>query len=466
MKKVAFIAVLVVLFSVLSVCFIGCAPEATPVDIVPLEVYTANDFYVGNKTFDNGALTTNNSVDLSRVFGTNATFELKNHTGKASLNGEMLTVTATTGEFDLVIKESGRDDVYKKVYIVDGINVFTFPEFYYATQQEAKVVVQKNLTFVEPRNIENALVEVEGIRNIVVKNSIYGNGHTFDAYEIAKCIENKKGKEGATVLECSKAQGIVLQDFKITGRVLDESETSLDLTTLERYGVLICFDGNRKFRPSGTIKNVIAENSHKVTFFNACDVTVEGCIIRNASDSTVSIETNNEGGTNMVFKNNVIANSLTAGIVLWGWTDAGNYNNPKNFADVTIEGFLDIYNWKNTENTRLMPNTEDGAGAINALVERNIGDKKYDSFFYKYKDKKWIQTGMIILATGKLKENKAVFHGLEDVNFEIREFPMPPGSEALCKTCKVVGYGTTKVDLKPDAQINLDTIYQELRNGR
>ena len=166
-------------------------------------------------------------------------------------------------------------------------------------------------------------------------------------------------------------------------------------------------------------------------------------------------------------RNNVIANSMTAGIVLWGWTNVGK--SQECYVDLTVEGFLDIYNWKDSKHAKLMPNTEDLADTVNGLVESEMDKAKYDQFFYKYKDQKWVQTGMIILATGKLEANKAQFHGLEEIGFEIREFPLPSLAKAFCKTCKVVGYGTdkNKVGIQPDAKMS-DNVYlmSDLRYGR
>ncbi|MGN0797854.1 MAG: right-handed parallel beta-helix repeat-containing protein [Christensenellales bacterium] len=463
MKKIAFIAVLVVLFTLLTFTFIGCAKESEPmeIDTENLSVWMDDEYYIGTKTYTTG-VNTDNKFDLSKVFGNDVNFRLWNN-NTASLTGSVITVNGV-GTAKLDVTDADNNKVTKKITFVDGINAYTYPEFIYAVVSKEPVIVHDDFEMIPARDIPNPIITVPEHGYIDVQKSIYGNGYAFDAYKIAGYGE---GLPGSSVLDCSRANDIVLQDFKITGRVLEEDET-LDLTSLERYGMLICVDGDGDtFRPKVTMKNLIVENSHKNIYLNNCDVTMQGCIVQNASDSTISIETNNEKGTKIVMRNNVIANSMTAGIVLWGWTDAGN--SQENYVDLTVEGFLDIYNWKDSKNAKLMPNTESTAGLVNDLVAKEMDKSKYDSFFYKYNDQKWVQTGMIILATSGLKENKAQFHGLEAIGFEIREFPLPPAAKMFCNTCKVVGYGTdgNKVGVQPDANMS-DNKYlmTELRYGR
>ncbi|MGN0771023.1 MAG: right-handed parallel beta-helix repeat-containing protein [Christensenellales bacterium] len=464
MKKIAFIAVLVVLFSALSISFIGCASTRQPIEIDPenLSVWMDDEYYIATKTYTTG-VNTDNKFDLSKVFGNNVNFTLWD-THVATLTGSVIAINGE-GSAKLDITDANNNKVTKKVYFVEGVNAYTYEEFVYAIVSKKAVVVHSDFEMIPARDISNPVIAVPDHGYLDVQSSIYGNGHVFDAYKIAGYGD---GLPGSSVLSCSRADDIVLQDFKITGRVLDEDE-SLDLTSLERYGILISVDGDDSFRPTVTMKNLIVENSHKNIYFNNCDVTVQGCIVQNASDSTISIETNAEKGANVVLRNNVIANSMTAGIVLWGWTDTGDYKTQEKFVDLTVEGFLDIYNWKDTKNAKLMPNTEDMADFVNGLVESEMDKAKYEEFFYKYNDEKWVQTGMIILATGNLKENKAQFHGLEAIGFEIREFPLPSAASLFCKTCKVVGYGTdaSKIGVQPDAKMS-DNVYlmSELRYGR
>ena len=465
MKKIAFIAVLVVLFTLLTFTFIGCADtrEAIEIDTENLSVWMDNEYYIGTKTYTTG-VNTDNKFDLSKVFGNNVNFNLWEAHSTATLTGSVLAVNGT-GTAKLDVTDADNNKVTKKITFVEGINAYTYPEFVYAVVSKKPVVVHDNFEMIPARDIENPVITVPEHGYLDVQASIYGNGYVFDAYKIAGYGE---GLPGSAVLYCSKSDDIVLQDFKITGRVLEEDET-LDLTSLERYGVLINIDGDNTFRPKVTMKNLVVENSHKNIYFNNCDVTMQGCIVQNASYSTISIETNNEKGAKVVLRNNVIANSMTAGIVLWGWTDTGDYKTQEKFVDLTIEGFLDIYNWKDSKHAKLMPNTESMADFVNGLVESEMDKAKYDQFFYKYDDQKWVQTGMIILATGKLKENKAQFHGLEEIGFEIREFPLPSAASTFCKTCKIVGYGTdkNKVGVQPDAKMS-DNVYlmSDLRYGR
>ena len=465
MKKIAFIAVLVVLFTLLTFTFIGCADKRQPVEIDAenLSVWMDNEYYIGTKTYTTG-VNTDNKFDSSKVLGNNSDVKLCEARSAATVTGSS-GANNDTGTAKLDVTDADGKKVTKKITFVEGINAYTYPEFVYAVVSKKPVVVHDNFEMIPARDIENPVITVPEQDYLDIQASIYGNGYVFDAYKIAGYGE---GLPGSVVLSCSKSDDIVLQDFKITGRVLEEDET-LDLTSLERYGVLINVDGDNSFRPKVTMKNLIVENSHKNIYFNNCDVTMQGCIVQNASDSTISIETNNEKGANIVLRNNVIANSMTAGIVLWGWTDTGDYKTQNKFVDLTVEGFLDIYNWKDSKHAKLMPNTEDLADTVNGLVESEMDKAKYDQFFYKYKDQKWVQTGMIILATGGLKENKAEFHGLENIGFEIREFPLPSAAKLFCKTCKVVGYGTdgNKVGVQPDAKIS-DNVYlmSDLRYGR
>ncbi len=468
MKKGIKIIFLIVLFSVLATSFAGCRKvnPPPPIDVEDLDVWMENDFYVGSLTYENG-LKKNNQLNLAGLFDPSYELIPLEHAGKATLSGTLLTITGE-GKFKIKILQNKALVYIANVYIVkDGINVFNFEQFYYATRNEDKVVLQADIKLQDPRALVDPLIPPSQTKSATldIKNDIYGNGHVIDASGIVSKI-NKDG--GDSALDCSKAKNIVLQDFKITGKILEKG-TSLDLQTFNSYGCLIVVYGSPSFKPSVTMKNIIAENSHKVIFLNACEVTMEGCIVRNASDSTISIETNANGGSKIVMKNNVIANSLTAGIVLWGYTSVGkknDYANPAKFVDLTIEGFLDIYNWKDSENAAIMPATESLADTVNGMVAKEINKDEYDHFFYHKNGKKYVHLGMIVLATTGLKENKAKINNMDKVDFVTREFPLPKVAEAFCHTCKVIGY-ENKIGIEPDATIGDNPkIYEELRYGR
>lgn len=476
MRKITKILFLIVLFSVLMMTLLGCAKvnPPPPINVENLEVWMENDFYVGSLTYVDG-LKKSNEINLSGIFDPSYELIPLEHSGKANLSGTLLTITGE-GKFKIKILQNKEHVYTANVHIVkDGINVFNFEQFYYATRNADPVVLQADIVLQDPRTLVNPLIpplDKKNPESLDIVNNIYGNGHVIDASAVVSKMryEGKKCIGGANALDCSKATDITLQDFKITGKVLP-SEYQLDLQEFNNYGCLINIDGVAGFKPSVNLKNIIAENSHKVIFMNACIVNMEGCIVRNASDSTISIETNGEGGSKVVMKNNVIANSLTAGVVLWGYQSVGSkedYNNPAKFVNLTIEGFLDIYNWKDSETTTIMPATESMADLVNSEVAKEINKAEYNHFFYHKNGKKYVHLGMIVLATGVpgLKENKAVINKMNDVNFVTREFPLPGFAKAFCHTCKVIGYDS-KIDIEPESTIgDNENLYKELRYGR
>ncbi|MEG1964447.1 MAG: hypothetical protein RR123_06225 [Clostridia bacterium] len=455
MRKFTTLFVGLVVCLTMVFALVGCGDDApTGADATPLKVDMADSYYLGTNSYSADYAKTA-SFDLSKHFG-DVAISLVGTPTNVSLSGKEITVNGL-GDFSL---KAGDDT--KTVTVVEGVNVATYEELYSAVTSDDVAVMQTNMEMNDMANakVMSGLTIVSTI-TLMAKNDIYGNGHSLDASAIIK-----KGGAIACV-----SQGVDIRDLHIFGAKFVK-DVPLDMNKFEEtkqiFSSLISFDtpANEE-NYSGSIKHCLIENGHKVVFINAANVEIEGCIIRNASDSLISVQTNNDGehGARIKLKNNVLLNSVVAGVVMFGW-DA--VNDDKNYVQVDCEGFLDIYNWKESSSAKIMPRSEDFSAQVNNLIKGEFKKAKYKDYLYEEDGKSYAHVGMVVLSTGHLDANKAKINGLKELGMEQRAFPMPALGKKIAKTCDVVNFTGNDPKIKPKSKIgdHLDKLYVELREGR
>lgn len=473
MKKRTIVAIICVL-AILATCtfaLVACKKVPSFLDATNLEVKMYDEYYLGTQSYNR----TNRPVrtfDLStaREFSGATSFKIKGTTDVAKISSGTSISIAKAGEFDLDVT-TGDKVVTKHVYVKEGINASNYEHMAKAIKDGNSVVLHQEITF---PNKESALT-------LKSNTGIYGNGNVLATELLSSPVDKKVG--GNTVL-VARGENVIMQDFKIIGMDLramkPEEINAFDIEGLERYGALIDYTGSKTELVSGTIKNVVAENGHKVICISGATVTMEGCIVKNAADSLISIGASDNGGTKLTMKNNVLMNAVVAGIVMYGW-DVTN-----DFLDLKIEGFLDIYNWKERKTAKIMPSTEQFADLANSMVSGELNKKANAKYVYSIGEKKYVHSGMVVISTGDLKSNKAKINGtvIADVvdkdksvslggtdGYIIRKFPVPDFASVILKTSCLIGYGNNdetskKSAVLPEQALDTDTIYGELRNGR
>lgn len=422
MKKALMALLLIVLVCVVSFTFVACKKEVPSGDAETTAVKLVMDKYY----FGVG------DVDLTKAFpektvtvsGTNA-----------AVNGNTLTLSAV-GDFTLTFDSKD----YQATVLEGAKNVATFAEFTAAQKAGEVVCVQSDITDIKAEDVQLTDYDANNY-DVGLKADLYGNGHYICAYEIAK--------QHVSMLDV-RANDVTIRDLHISGYHAEAGE-KLPLDTFEDIGgenkgcgALVNITGPY----SATVDHCIIENGHKVVFVREGTLNLKNSLVRNASDTLVSIETSSCDGATVNLENNILASAVVAGVCMWGWT---NVSNDDGYITLNIKGFLDIYNWKEGSTAKLMPGTESLANAVNPLVAKEFDKEQYQEYFYKAGGNRFIHVGMVKLCTSKLKANKATINGDKEVKFERREFPLPGIAKIACNECQVIGYGNSKsdVDIEP-----------------
>lgn len=458
------------------------------VDKTKLGDWKAAQYYVG----------TVNDVDLAKMFPNGSNFTKDG----VAIENNILKVNSIA-DFKLAFQEGEKTQTLNVKVIDDAVNVDTWEEIQ-AASKEAKVMVLQN-AFIKVDDTKEARTTIE------LKNNFYGNGGKINVFHLVASRDNKDKivyagngkKQGSPAFKvgfiADDAAQVVVKDLYVEGndrdvegdlKGLGKNATEVEKTAEKRgvkiysnYGELFLVEGamsDDKGRHTAKVKleHCIFENGHKLVHIAvAGDVDIEGCIVRNASDTAISIGTNPRRKSVINLKNNVVANSYTGAILIYcanNWD--GSYEVPNTWNELNVSGFLDIYNWKNHKGLSFLPETEAGAQIANQIASSVIPSDEYDDLKAKVGKNKYIHFAIIKIATAA-PENKSTINGFESVGFttvdkasngKLTAFPIPSIASALINELNVWGYyGNDKGDVAPTAKITDNTkLFYELINGR
>lgn len=352
-------------------------------------------------------------------------------------DGNRLTVKKAGKVKVTATKNDGTSATYD-IIATDGVNVFTASELKKAIQAKKQVIIQNDLKLNE--------------RNYEIYNDVYGNAYKIDA--------TADGVGYYDALFSVRAKNVLLQDLNIMG--IDVGKDEVVMNAYGKGGILVEFVGDEKGSVSGQLLHCMLENAQRCVFIRMSDVSIKGCLLRNAADACVSVESLPGRGSNITVENNVISNATVAGILLWCMTPISNN---ADYAQLTIKGFLDIYNWKSTDTAQIVPDSQSEASLVNPTIATELKKKEYDSFFFKENGEKYIHCGIIVTDTQN-GNNQVNINNIKQINFEQRNFPLIPLATKFLKTCKLYGYNQ-KANIKPSNKISDNKmIFGELMYGR
>ena len=406
--------------------------------------------------------------------------------------------------------EMGKQDgktVTKDVTIVDGaVNVYTFEELAANVNAGKKVVIQ-NANLKAPKlegKAESDVLKME------VTNDIYGNGATVNVNEIV--ATRVKGVTGGKIAAKSDGSSysdkyaggysaftimptknqIIFQDVHIIGNdmsnkengdlfdLTDEQITARGVKLFSGYGDLMYIGGDSVGKANVKVYHCVVENGHKVVHVRNANLDIEGTIIRNASDTALSVATFESEKSTINSKNNVILNSLTGAILFYSFEPIAKAKEKETWNELNVEGFLDIYNWKAQDGLAFLPETE-GAyeGIANKLVGGTIQAKKYDELKAVQGGKKYIHFAILKIRTnnGGVAYNGSTVNFKNDIKYKTSKdkgfekgFPIPSLASGIMYDIDVWGYyDEAKGDVKPTDGLSekmLDNLYKELVEGR
>lgn len=424
-KKILIVLMIVVVVGALVFTLAACN-KGMVADYTAISIDMGNEYFIG----------TEGSVDLKKIFPNASTFSA---TGNISVSGTTATASKS-GTGTLTV-----DGVEKTVTVIDGVNATDYAGMKAGFEAEKDVVLQTTSFDLDA-----------SATTLHFKNSLYGNGCKINANAL---VSNDDGSH----FLMAEGTNMIIRDLHVSGRDMKEED---NLRELEGYGILLAFEGTVKDVVTATLEHCIFENGHKILHFQASEVDVVDTVVRNASDSTYSIRTADNMGSEIAFKGkNFISGSITAGITVYGYEGIDPSNGSAfDYNLIDIEGDLAMYTWREISSITLMPGTESAAGLVNPLITSNLKKKEYAQFMYEDGGERYIHFAILFLSTNKTNECKHILNGYESINFEKREFPMPSIASKFMNTCDVFGYTTADDIVKPGAQLTQDPRLEGLFN--
>ena len=461
-KRIIIIAIILLCIAIIIISSIwlykvygGNTYTYSPIDEDNLQVFMDGDYYLGNESYSDG-LNKTNTFSLIDILGLSETDNINivsNNLDIATISANNNITVLSTGTLNIDINDLTTSvEISKKIYVVEGINIPDFEHFFYAVEEQESIVLQADLLLLDPAD-KGYLIEPTNEDHFHLYANLYGNGHVLDCSEIM----HDTGDNAFSMI----SDYITIRDVHIIGRRLTAENTIHDL---EDVGVIISVDGEKDDHLLGAvIEHCILENAHKIVTVNNSDLLVKGTIIRNASDSCMSIHTNNDGTSNINIENCVMGNAVVSCMTFWCMDEI---ETESNFITLNITGFLDIYNWKDIENAQIVPNTESLAGIVNPLIQDWMKQPQYQAYYFNYLGKQYVHSAILIISTPPSKGNFPTINGLDSIGFTRRDFPFPDAAKTFIKTCVMCGY-IDNPPILPDGKISDNPkIYQELRDGR
>ena len=412
--------------------FGGKAIDVGVLENVNLEVDMNNTYYVG----------TDGDVNLKMAFP-GQTVKLKDENGPASINGDVLKVNGGDGETFILLV----DGTEVTTTIVEAVNVSDYEEMY------STIVFGELAVCVHADELKMTKESPGDTPTLILKNSFYGNGVRLDAHEVVVSSDDGKnwwGNGGETAMSVETNKEIVIRDLHLFGKTHKEGDTIKSYTN---YGNLLSIgtvessqSSDNKFgKANVTLERSIIEKGAKNVHINNANVDINNCVVKEASDTAISVGTAAYSASVINIKDSVIANSMAGGIVIYCFDRAMSSDAQgaqEGWNTINIEGGLDIYNWKDEKKLVFIPDTEMAAlpssfvGQINGIVTGEMSKPEHA-------DKKVVVdgTGYIHFAIVKIftagkggpsnGQNLSKVNGFENIGYKEEVMPFPPAFEGI-----------------------------------
>ncbi len=435
-------------------------------DLTAIYVYMGGNYYLGSTAYVAESTDTTDTFSFYSVSDYaegDIDYISSSDINVATVSGTNITII-TTGVFTLTyvtnVTETNTvaETLNQEYQVVEGVNVADYEHLFYGVEQNLPVVIHNNIALLDPRAVEYAIPHDGEEEALELDASLFGNGYRLDCSRILNLSESSNENPIKVT-----SNDVVIQDVHFTGIVMEEGQ---GLDVLETSGRIVKVhkeeDGERL--TGIKILHCAMENAHILISIKASDIQIKGCILKNASDSCVSICTTMEGTSNIDVENCAMANSVVSCMTFW---NAEDITDPANFIILNISGFLDLYNWKSLANAKIVPGTESVAPLVNPIIKKEMEKEENEDYFYEYDDTNYIHCGIIVISS-KIggHGNHPTMNGFEEVGFEERTYPLPSIATRFLTTCVLYGYNQ-EVNIMPDEQFgDNEDLYIELLNGR
>lgn len=368
-----------------------------------VDTYIGTTSYLGKDTTEKGK-----TIVLGELFKDATAIEFVEESNAISISGTTITVNAV-GTAKVRVTIDGKKHE-QSIIVVDGVNVFDYAQLKAVSADESvkNIILQSDIDYT---------TKAQGGGTIKLKANLYGNTHKVDGTNYTKDYETFKAAGYKNSWTSDVMFEVAANDIEINGvhaRAKDlkkgedengEPETWQHDEYSDGGDIIDIYD-----KDGIVIKNCVLEKAFKCVWIKESSVTIEGTLMREVGDGCISMETTEKKANKLTLKNNIIISPQVAGIIIY------NLGNVKPIpAEITIDGFFDVYNWKNKKTAKLMPITEGFvATLVNNLIGGNLNNKQYTKMMVEDTDgNPWLHIAIVVLSSNNGGVNEPTINGVK-----------------------------------------------------
>ena len=302
-----------------------------------------------------------------------------------------------------------------KFHDIPSVNVYTWDEMYWsACNMNRDIIMQSAITVPDEVFAANN-ADVDAIN---MRSSMYGNGFLFQMTGVAPHDKlSVFGLEGYHFMKGQQTvsgevydRGIVFEDMRISGM-----PTMDELVKISEQGKSSYFFCRSWSTEKITYRYCQVYNCTKGVHAHGSDLfTLEGCIIGDnyttGGELAYSVA-NYNSGCKLVLKNNVFKTSRGPSLMISPRQLVDEVLNKPITPYISVEGFLDVYNWKTRKQLPDVFSTTVGT-MVSAFIPSSLLDvpeivsnamtdvmnnEIYDNLFFNYAGEQYISLAVTVL---------------------------------------------------------------------
>ena len=302
-----------------------------------------------------------------------------------------------------------------KFHDIPSVNVYTWDEMYWSVCNMNRDIIMQSAITVPDEVFAANNADVDAIN---MRSSMYGNGFLFQMTGVAPHDKlSVFGLEGYHFMKGQQTvsgevydRGIVFEDMRISGM-----PTMDELVKISEQGKSSYFFCRSWSTEKITYRYCQVYNCTKGVHAHGSDLfTLEGCIIGDnyttGGELAYSVA-NYNSGCKLVLKNNVFKTSRGPSLMISPRQLVDEVLNQSITPYISVEGFLDVYNWKTRKQLPDVFSTTVGT-MVSAYIPSSLLDvpeivsnamtdvmnnEIYDNLFFNYAGEQYISLAVTVL---------------------------------------------------------------------
>ena len=302
-----------------------------------------------------------------------------------------------------------------KFHDIPSVNVYTWDEMYWSVCNMNRDIIMQSAITVPDEVFAANNADVDAIN---MRSSMYGNGFLFQMTGVAPHDKlSVFGLEGYHFMKGQQTvsgevydRGIVFEDMRISGM-----PTMDELVKISEQGKSSYFFCRSWSSEKITYRYCQVYNCTKGVHAHGSDLfTLEGCIIGDnyttGGELAYSVA-NYNSGCKLVLKNNVFKTSRGPSLMISPRQLVDEVLNQSITPYISVEGFLDVYNWKTRKQLPDVFSTTVGT-MVSAYIPSSLLDvpeivsnamtdvmnnEIYDNLFFNYAGEQYISLAVTVL---------------------------------------------------------------------